>query len=258
METESKKVDVLYVVGNGSVANNNELRYSLRCLDRHGKNVGRVIISGDIPDFVGGEAVTVPCHDIEVSGKHWNMLHKIEQGIRGAGLSERLLFSCDDHFITRDFDMCKWPQRMRAETIYTAAEWQDRNGKPPGKYQRAIAATGEILRDSRLPTVNVVWHGDMWISPKYLDNVLELARANRLKSIYGFEPILMFDAFYRRDNPDAELVRLPSDVKAKQFGDCMSYSSAYGYFSTADRAWMNGELLKWFKKNYPEKSRWEK
>ena len=52
METESKKVDVLYVIGNGSVADNNELRYSLRCLDRHGKNVGRVIISGDIPDFV--------------------------------------------------------------------------------------------------------------------------------------------------------------------------------------------------------------
>ena len=251
-------VDILYVIGTGSLNNNAELRYSLRTLSRHCRNVGRVIISGDVPDFVGGCATTVPCHDISVSGKHWNMLHKIAMGIKGAGLTRPFLISCDDHFFTRDTDIAKWPRRMRREHIYTEQEWNAEHGRAPGKYQRAVAATGQLLRSHGLPDMDTVWHGNMWIDPKYLDEVMDLANSESSKSIYGFEPMMLFEAMHRRDNPESPVVKLPADVKAKTFNECMSFASAYGYFSTSDRAWMNGELLKWFQKNYPYKSEWEK
>lgn len=253
-----ESVDVLYILGTGSLFRNEELRYSLRCLERHGRKVDRVILCGEHPDFIGGDIEYIECHDKSVLGKHWNMLDKIAVGIMGAKLCKPFLFSCDDHFITKNFDMTKWPQRLRDEKIYTEEEYERTHNRKPGRYQRAVAATGELLRANGLPDVNTVWHGDMWIDPKYLDNVMNLATTNSSKSIYGFEPMMLFEAFMRRDNPSQNLVRLVSDVKAKTFDDAMSLSSAYGFFSTADRAWMNGNLLKWFRKNYPERSRWER
>ena len=120
-------VDILYVIGNGSANNNVELKYSLRTVSRHCKGVGRVVISGEMPSFVGGRVETVSCTDISVSGKHWNMLHKIAEGIRRGGLVKPFLFSSDDHFFTRDFRMPLWARRLRRERIYTEAEYEAEN-----------------------------------------------------------------------------------------------------------------------------------
>lgn len=250
-------VDILYVIGNGSVNNNAELKYSLRTVSRHCKGVGRVVISGEIPSFVGGRAETVSCTDISISGKHWNMLHKIAEGIRRGGLVKPFLFSSDDHFFTRDFRMPLWTRRLRRERIYTEAEYEAENGKPAGRYQRAVAATGELLRSRNLPDEDVVWHGNMWIDPKYLNDVLAIANSHG-QCIYGYEPLLLFHAFWRRDHRTDKIQPLPRDVKVKSFEGCMNLASAYGVFSTDDRAWRGGELLKWFRKNYPEKSEFEK
>lgn len=251
-------VDILYILGTASLIRNEEIRYSLRCLDRHGRKVGRVVLCGERTDFIGGDIEYVERHDHSVLGKHWNMLDKICTGIKTAKFDRPFLFSCDDHFITRDNDMTEWPQRLRENKIYTEEEYEREHGRSPGKYQKAVAATGELIRSHGLPAINTVWHGDMWIDPKYLDDVMKLAVDNKDKSVYGFEPMMLFEAFMLRDNPNQKLVRLVSDVKAKSFDDAMSYSSAYGCFSTNDRAWMNGRLLKWFRKNYDEKSRWER
>ena len=250
-------IDILYIIGTGSKNNNKELRYSLRTLSKHCRNVGRVIISGDVPAFVGGSAEIVKCHDTSLLGKHWNMLHKIAEGIRGANLTKPFLFSCDDHFFTRTAHMDSWPRRIRYEHIYTEESWAESHGKPCGKYQRAIAATGNLLRANGLPDVHTVWHGNMWIDPKYLDDVLTLANRNADKSVYGFEPMLLFEAFHRRDNPRTPAIHLQRDVKGRSFQECMNFASAYGCFSTADGAWRGGELLKWFRNNYPDKSEWE-
>lgn len=251
-------VDILYVIGNGSINKNAELKYSLRTVSRHCNNVSRIVVSGDIPDFVGGDAATVECHDISVSGKHWNMLHKIKEGIRRGGLKRPFLISCDDHFFTRRFNMALWTRRLRRSSIYTEEEYAAENGKEPGRYQRAIAATGRLLRAYNLPDEDIVWHGDMWIDPRYLNDVLAISERHGCDTIYGFEPMLLFHAFWRRDHMSEKIPPLPRDVKAKSFQECMDFSAAYGVFSTHDKAWQSGELLRWFKKNYPEKSEWEK
>lgn len=250
-------VDVIYIVGNGSINNNAELLYSLRMLSANAKNVGRVVVCGDVPRFVGGRAEIVECHDVSVSGKHWNMLHKILFGIRNAKLDRPFLFSCDDHFMAGKFDLAEWPRCAKAESVYTCEEYEAKKGKPPGRYQRAFAATGELLRKNGLPDLDVVWHANMWIDPKYADDVEALAKSNASASIYGFEPILLFEAFHRRDNPDSPFVPIQSDVKAKSFDDCMSFASSRGLFSTADSAFRGGQLLNWFRKNYPDKSEYE-
>ena len=250
-------VDILYVIGTGSMNKNAEIKYSLRTLEAHCKGVGRVVISGDIPNFIGRKATLVPCHDTSVYGKHWNMLHKIKEGIVKGKLDRPFLFSCDDHFFTADTDLRKWPQRLRAEHIYTQEEWESENGRPCGKYQRSVAATGKVLRAAGLPDVNTVWHGDMWIDPSYLGDVLELAQRNKHTSIYGLEPMMLFEAFMHRDGKDGTLVPIEKDVKASSFEDAMRYADEQGCFSTSDRAWVDGRLEKWFNHVFPNKSKYE-
>lgn len=45
-------MDVLYILGSGSPFNNDELRYSLRSLEKNGVNVSRVIVVGENPGFL--------------------------------------------------------------------------------------------------------------------------------------------------------------------------------------------------------------
>ena len=255
------KVDILYVIGLGSINGNAELKYSLRSVAKYCRGVGRVLISGDIPSFVGGKASAHLCHDISVPGKHWNMLHKITEGIRAFSITEPFLFSCDDHFFTRCTDLRQWECRVRNNHIYTADEWRNDHGRSPGRYQRSIVATGELLRSNGLPDVNTVWHGDMWIDPRYLDDVLKIANANARHSVYGFEPMMLFEAFRRADkNRRLELAEthMRADVKSKTFSDCMLNAEKHGCFSTADSAWQNGELRKWFSRTFPERSEYER
>lgn len=45
-------MDVLYYIGGGSMHNNNELRYSLRSLQKHCRDLGKVWVVGNKPDFL--------------------------------------------------------------------------------------------------------------------------------------------------------------------------------------------------------------
>ena len=49
-------IDVFYVLGSGSKWQNNEIRYSLRTLEKYGHNVGQVYIVGQRPSFIPNQA----------------------------------------------------------------------------------------------------------------------------------------------------------------------------------------------------------
>jgi len=253
----SKKIDVLYVVGNGSLNDDEELRYSLRCLSKHAKNLGRVIVCGKIPRFLGGMVECLPHDDFSVSGKHWNMLDKIQHGITQGNLQGEFLFSSDDHFITRNADLSEWPRYTRGE-IYNEEKYVADHGKPCGKYQRSICATRRLLEHHGLPLQNIVWHGNMWLDAIDRDAVSKLALSDIGGCVYGYEPMLLFNAVYLSKHPDTKLLKLPSDVKARSYDEAVNLAETRGCFSTSDKAWENGKLLKWFKKHYPDKSEFER
>ena len=113
------------------------------------------------------------------------------QGIRRFNITEPFLFSCDDHFFTRDVDL-QLVAGSGQEHIYTEEMEKNTAGNP--RYQRSVAQNF-----SGPTSVNTVWHGNMWIDPKYLDDVIGLAKDNESKSVYGFEPMMLFEAFRRND-----------------------------------------------------------
>lgn len=140
-------MDILYVVGFGSKWENNELRYSLRSIERYGRNVGSVFIVGHKPDFVSDIVTHIPCGD-ETNRKHKNILRKVITAMSNSNISSHFIVSSDDHFYTREVDFDSFPIYYQAREIQT----KPTDGKAPNNYHRSLAQTKEILIKWGLPT----------------------------------------------------------------------------------------------------------
>ncbi len=139
-------MDILYVVGNGSKWENNELRYSLRSIEKFGRNVDRVFIVGQKPDFVSDIVTHIPCSDPFVR-KHQNILHKVTKAMRESDIDKHFIVSSDDHFYTREVDFNNYPVYYQARTIQTTSA----NGAAPNNYHKSLAETKQMLERWGLP-----------------------------------------------------------------------------------------------------------
>jgi FkbM family methyltransferase len=137
-------IDVVYALGTGSAWQDNELRYSLRSLEKYATDLGRVFIVGHKPDWLQN-VVHIPHDDIHKHNKDANIIDKVRAAI-AAGCSERFIFASDDQCLmsqTRLADLPayysnditakadnswgrgSWWARMRATRDYVASK-----GKP--------------------------------------------------------------------------------------------------------------------------------
>ena len=96
-------VDWIIPLGTGSKSNNDELRLLLRSLERHARNLGRVVVVGDaLPDWLTSVEVVKrgdPCP----ANKDANIIDKVAQAVRDLGINQ-FVFSADDNLLLRDCD----------------------------------------------------------------------------------------------------------------------------------------------------------
>lgn len=118
-EVSTSLPDLVYVVRSGE---NEELRYSLRSVDRYAKGLfGDVWVVGTgLPDWLTGVRV-IPVRD--GSDKHETMRRKILAACREQGVSDTFLLMNDDYFLTRKID------RFETYHMGPAREWIDQNLK---------------------------------------------------------------------------------------------------------------------------------
>lgn len=110
-------IDVVYPLGRGSRFNNDELRYSLRSVDKHLNNVRNVYIVGELPDWITG-VIHVAAQDVDQ--KETNIMRKVRLACEVPSVSDTFLFMNDDHFFTQDVDAEAYPyyyHGMLSETI---------------------------------------------------------------------------------------------------------------------------------------------
>ena len=153
-------MDILYIVGNRlSEWYNNELRYSLRCLDKNGINVGRVFVCGYRAPFLSEKNVIfVQCKD-GTNVKHYNILHAIDYAIRNTDIGCKdggnFLYSSDDHFYVQPTDFKKYPHYWRGVELPTEGN---------SDYKRTLRSTRELLETCGMPTYHLAWHGNTWFN----------------------------------------------------------------------------------------------
>ena len=158
-------MDILYVVGRRlSQWNDNELRYSLRSIDKYGVNVGRVFIAGYCPPFVDRDAVRfVPVKDA-TPVKHYNIQRAIEAAVEQTEIGDEFLYSSDDHFYIAPTDFDHYPFYWRGVELPMVARTE---------YERTLVSTRRLLECCGLPTKHLAWHGNthfcrrLWESERF-------------------------------------------------------------------------------------------
>ena len=91
-------IDVCYHLGTGSHWQNNELRYSLRAMERNFRDLGRVFVVGFRPKWLSNEAVYLDVPDRHRHSKDANLIDKILAACK-AGASDLVVRSSDDELI---------------------------------------------------------------------------------------------------------------------------------------------------------------
>lgn len=155
-------IDILYIVGTKSQWGNNELRYSLRSIAKHGKGIRNVIIAGYVPRFVNRE--TCVCLDIKdrTQVKHWNILNTIIEVCKRYDITDDFLLSADDHFYFRDTDFDNYPIYTRGEL--PVPEDLTSVGKKLTPYRTTLCNTRALLEKYGYPTTLYCWHGNTHLS----------------------------------------------------------------------------------------------
>lgn len=239
-------MDILYIVGTGSHWYNYELKYSLRSLEKYGKNIDKVAIVGFKPHFLNDKIIHIPCEDIG-KNKHTRILNKVLTAIKSGQLSDHFLISSDDHFYVKETDFNNLPVYYKKEEIV---------GNDKKEYFKSLLETKEFLEQNGLTTYQTNphcnTHFDVNIYNKYKDlfdkgmklpNGLEMnCLMGNLLVKEGWEPQFFKDTKVGRFVGQKELIAKIGDTEC---------------FSVYDHAIACG-VDKYLKEKFPNKSKWEK
>ena len=242
-------MDILYVVGNtGSKWNNNELRYSLRSIDRYGKNIGRVFIATEkLPSFINPEAVVhFAIRDLGQI-KHINIMNKVESVMRYSDIADDFLLSSDDHFYIKPTDFDNYP-------LYHKGEIQERQSTE--EYWKSMRDTKEFLVNHGLTTYSTNPHCNTHFNrPLYMANIKLMDDGKKL--MYGAEVNSLMGNLMIAQGVEPVLL---DDIKIKKFKSRQELLEKIGdahCFSIYDAA-LNCGIKEYLRELFPNKSRWEK
>ena len=240
-------MDILYVVGTGSKWQNNELRYSLRSIDKFGRNVGRVYIATEhLPAFVNPEKVVhYPIRDLGKI-KHLNIMDKIEGVMQHTDIADDFLLSSDDHFYIRETDFDNYPLYYKGEI---------ENKRDDSEYWRSLRDTKHLLQVNGLsvfatnPHCNTHFNRPLYERYKWL-----IAEGKRLA--YGAEVNCLMGNMLIAEGVEPTAYK---DVKVQCYNNREELDKMLTEahcFSIYDSA-LNCGMKEYLRELFPNKSRWE-
>ena len=160
----AEPVDVVIPLSAGSLHGDAELRYALRSIFRHLKDLGRVWVVGHRPDWLRG-VEHIPAVDSHPS-KDVNIIRKLLAACQ-AGVSDRFVFWSDDQAILR-------PLAFSQLGPYT---WGELPAAGSNRWHRRLAATRQWLQSQGLPTQHCDTHVPIPLERLALLELAERSRA---------------------------------------------------------------------------------
>ena len=248
-------MDILYIVGDGcSKCDNSELRWSLRSIDKYGKNVGKVVVAGFCPEWLSDIVVKVPCKDIYADTKdhgnrNANVLNKVLQSIDFLG--DEFLVSFDDNFYIKETDFDNYPHYVRDMhgSIYLPEHIDGEDD-----YKRCLANTRENLEKLGLPVLNFAVHRNLHCTKRAIFANMETLRWIIDNSVQCDRFCLLNNWEYKNYPFETTAV---VDIKLRNGGDWwMANPENTEVFSTDDFKKGVG-LYTLIESLYPEKSKYE-
>ena len=179
---ERRENDIVYIVGKGSIWLDNELRYSLRSLERHIKNYRKVFIVGHLPPFINPESVVHIPVESTSKDKAINIKNKLMAVCDHPDVSPYFMFMNDDYFFMSDIDATSYPYFWKCDLTHTLEINKS-------LYREHVASTIRALSLKGLPLKNFDVHKPIIYSKNKLTNIVyqydwSIRPAYVMKSIY--------------------------------------------------------------------------
>lgn len=177
--------DVVYVLGTGSSWNNNELRFSLRSVQKHLKGYRNIYVVGEKPEWLSKAVKHIPCPDIYENNADGNIIHKVLNACIREELSSTFLFINDDHILLKDINIEDIPPFHKGDLMdypdkyFNVNIWRNRLGR-----------TKDILREKGLSTYHFDCHTPiLFDKQKFIEIMQEFNYQEgfgyTMKSLYG-------------------------------------------------------------------------
>ncbi len=156
------------------------LKMTLRSLCANASNVGRVIIvSTTLPKWIDRSKcvfVEEPPEIHKYKHKHQRMFAAIVHGAREAGIDGRFIYSSDDHFMIKKFDLDNFPRFCRVGNDGKFLKLPFKIHSDANKmYWKSLVDTRRCLMRNFMPTLWMSGHYDMVLDTSWFDKAIKMA-----------------------------------------------------------------------------------
>lgn len=239
-------IDIVYPLGHGSKWDDNELRYSLRSVEKHLTGIRDIYIVGAFPDWLQN-VKHIPYMD-EDRWKEHRIALKILQACIQPGMSDNFLFMNDDHFLLKNFKACEFPFYWK-EQLSTSA-----NGRRfDDAYRKSLANTHYALNERGLKTYNFDVHCPIIYNKSMFQAIYKMY--DWVNTNYSFVIKSLYCNTMKIEGEQITDIKISNplfnvdDLKYQLQGRC--------FFSIGDKA-VTRDLTILMEELYPEKSKYEK
>ncbi len=176
-------IDIVYPLGTGSRWHNNEIRFSLRSIEKNLSNYRKVYIIGECPKFLTN-VINIP-HKETRKIPDYNIMEKILKACKDPRISDPFLFFNDDHYLITPFDAPTFPH-FYYQTLKEKAEARARDS-----YGLRLTNTLNLLKDQGKPVLHYDTHVPiLYHKQPFIDHVASAPWETTkhgfvIKSLYG-------------------------------------------------------------------------
>ena len=234
-----KKLDLVYILGSGSRWRNNEIRYSLRSVERNLPG-HKVFIIGECPSWATG-IIHIPIPDGS-SNKLLNARAKYTAAAKDPRISDDFVLMNDDFFVLKPVENI--PGYSRG----TLAEMMGRHPTKDGYYYKSLRDTKCLLNSMGiLNPIDFEIHAPIIFNKEKLITTIELIgtdKAYSIRSCYG--------------NLSNSEPRKTEDFKASNLAEfAYQVNRDPAYLSISDAVVAQREFRDWIRRKFQEPSKYE-
>lgn len=239
--------DIVYILGNGSKWNDNELRYSLRSLEKHFKH-GRVFIVGALPEWLQN-VIHIDVQDsFEYSdgGKMRNAIKKIRAACKSEDISDSFVLMNDDFYFLKD---C--PEIM-PYSLGTVQDMIDRHRTKKGYYFNALRGTMHFIQRQGIETP--IGYGIHYPIVYEKEKFLQMTVGIDMRQIaYSWRTI--YGNIFNIGNVKREDTKIHC---FEDFEEFLKREETTDFLSSSDRVVLIPQFQEWIRKRFPEPSKYER
>ena len=161
------EMDLIYILGTGSKWENNEIRYSLRSVEKHVKGLDRVFIIGELPVFLQPSDKLIHIHCADSSqDKAVNIMRKLKVACMDERISERFMFFNDDYFMFKNIEIESYPYYHKCDLDLTEKI-------NLSAYHYHVVSTNNLLKSKGLRNMNFDIHKPIIYEKKLLNDIID-------------------------------------------------------------------------------------